>query len=173
MQNDEHDLRISSCSSSGCGWRCCIFSPMKQSYIVTFPGELAEARDQGQSIAHLHMQDDDRAGGRKVICTARDTATCDQGYKPVECQLFPFFPAAVDANGSVRDLLWGKQCPLNAADQVSHREKVLRMVAEICRSRPELVEWFNTTATIGYVREHEHPVSLIQIQRSRRLSRIE
>src|SRR4029077_14157476 len=88
---DSTDGRLSSCATSGCGWRCCEFQ--QGNYIVLYPGELEEARAGGQSTAHLEITQADYHGGKKAVCKARDTAHCDGGFKPLDCVSYPFFPA--------------------------------------------------------------------------------
>ena len=104
------DGKISSCATSGCGWRCCQFQ--QGNFIALYPGEIEQAEAAGQPTAHLKIIDKDYHGGKKAVCTARDTATCDGGFKPLDCASYPFFPAQPKA-GVVGDLLIkGKKCPL-------------------------------------------------------------
>jgi hypothetical protein len=74
---------IPTCSTSGC-WhqlgatRCCDFR--QGNFMVLHPGELEAAQAAGQSIAHLKITDADYHGGQKAVCTAKCTATCDNGF---------------------------------------------------------------------------------------------
>jgi DNA-binding XRE family transcriptional regulator len=74
--------QITSCATAGCGWRCCEFQ--QGNYIVLYPGELEAAKSGSQPTAHLRIIDADYHGGKKSVCTAKCTASCDGGLKPLD-----------------------------------------------------------------------------------------
>jgi hypothetical protein len=144
---DNRQGHINSCTASGCGWRCCQFQ--QGNYIVLYPGELATAHAAGQSTAHLEITDADYHGGQKAVCRARDTATCDGGFKPLDCVSYPFFPAPV-GNGLVDLLIKGRKCPL-MAEHLQHHAATIRALWNAALARnPKILGWLNKVRLVGY-----------------------
>jgi hypothetical protein len=143
---------IGSCGTSGC-WntlgesRCCEFQ--QGNYIVLYPGELEDAHAAGQSTAHLKMIDDDYHGGKKAVCQAKCTATCDGGFKPLDCVSYPFFPAPPGAD-EVDLLIKGKKCPLQAEHLRAHAELVREIWNEAGARNPAITAWLNKVELVGY-----------------------
>jgi len=141
------DGTISSCAGAGCGHICCEFQ--QGNYIVLYPGELEEAKSAGQSTAHLKIIDADYNGGQKAICRAKDTASCDGGFKPLDCKSYPFFPAEPVA-GEVDLLVKGKKCPLQAQHLGAHADFVREAWQEVMRRNPQAERWLKRVKLVGY-----------------------
>lgn len=136
------------CPHAGCAYRCCDFQ--QGNYIATYPGELERAQAGGASIKHLKVLSKDEHGGERVKCTARDTETCDGGYKPLDCASYPFFPASLDDKGRVTALIKGKKCPLVAADVRSHMEWVTEEWERLVRAQPVVGDWLEGVTMVDY-----------------------
>jgi hypothetical protein len=139
--------QISSCATAGCGWRCCEFQ--QGNYIVLYPGELEDARAAGQSTAHLKIIDADCHGGKKAVCEAKCAATCDGGYKPLDCVSYPFFPAPRGAD-EIDLIIKGMKCPMQAEHLRSHAALVREMWDEATALDPEITAWLNKVELVGY-----------------------
>jgi hypothetical protein len=144
---DNQQGQIMSCATAGCGWRCCEFQ--QGNYIVLYPGELEEARAGGQSTAHLTITDADYHGGKKAICKARDTASCDGGFKPLDCVSYPFFPAPPVA-GDVDLLIKGRKCPLLPQHLQRHAARVREAWNAIAARNPKILSWLSRVKLVGY-----------------------
>jgi hypothetical protein len=145
MDNDEG--QIMSCATAGCGWRCCQFQ--QGNYIVLYPGELAAARAAGQSTAHLEITEADYHGGQKAVCKARDTASCDGGFKPLDCASYPFFPAP-PGQGPVDLLIKGRKCPLLPQHLQHHAAMIRAAWNAIIDRNPTIRGWLNKVRLVGY-----------------------
>src|ERR1700722_6602570 len=148
----ENNGIIPSCANSGCSQhlgekRCCDFQ--QGNYIVLYPGELDLARKAGHSTAHLKIIDDDYHAAQKVGCSAKETATCDNGFKPLDCKSYPFFPAAPN-NGHVDLLVKGKKCPLQAEHLKVHAAFVRETWNEVMASNPDVRAWLSKVELVGY-----------------------
>jgi hypothetical protein len=154
----QDDGIIPDCSTSGC-WkklgerRCCDFQ--QGNYIVLYPGELDRARAEGRSTAHLEVIEADYHGGQKVTCSATNTATCDNGFKPLDCQSYPFFPAH-PGRGDVDLLVKGTKCPLQVEHLANHAATVQEAWGELIDIDPAVREWLNKVELVGYS-EPLHP----------------
>lgn len=144
---DNSEGRLNSCATSGCGWRCCEFQ--QGNYIVLYPGELEDAQAAGQSITHLEITDADYHGGKKAVCKARDTASCDGGFKPLDCVSYPFFPAP-PGDGEVDLMIKGEKCPLLALHLQRHAAFVREAWNAIAARRPAILAWLNKIRLVGY-----------------------
>jgi hypothetical protein len=144
---DKNQGKLSDCAASGCGWRCCEFQ--QGNYIVLHPGELDTARAAGQSIAHLEITDADYHGGQKAVCKAAVTATCDSGFKPLDCVSYPFFPAPPAGKG-VDLLIKGKKCPLQIEHLQGHAALVRRAWNEVMARNPKVRAWLVKVRLVGY-----------------------
>jgi hypothetical protein len=144
---DNNEGRLTSCANSGCGWRCCQFQ--QGNYIVLYPGEIEEAWRGGQSTAHLTITDDDYHGGKKAMCKARDTATCDGGFKPLDCVSYPFFPAP-PGSGPIDLMIKGEKCPLMLRHLQRHTAFVRELWNALAARRPEILGWLNKVKLVGY-----------------------
>jgi hypothetical protein len=139
------DGTIALCPHQGCGFTCCEFQ--QGNYIVLYPGELEAASEAGTSLKHLKITERYH-GGFKAICTAKETATCDNGYKPLDCKSYPYFPLVRDA--VIIAGLKGKKCPLTVELTEGHARFVEREWRLLAIERPEVVEWLKRVALVGY-----------------------
>jgi Fe-S-cluster containining protein len=152
----EADGRIGACHSMNCGYRCCEFQ--QSNYIVLYPGEYEAAQQSGKALGHLQITDYDDNGGMRAICTAHDTATCDHGYKPLDCKSYPFFPV-INEDGLVGTFLKGRKCPLSARHLLTHARRVEQTWNRLLSVNPKIRRWLSAVRLIGYVRyfkEAEH-----------------
>jgi len=145
--------KIPYCLHQDCGFACCDFAA--DNFIVLYPGELEKAVLAGKSVEHLDYSPDGQ-GGYRAICQAKNTATCDNGYKPLDCACYPLFPT-VDENGHLRAGLKGGKCPLQLRHLGDHQRWVLRRWQELVDSIPQLTEWIRQTKLVGYLRWKNDP----------------
>lgn len=138
--------KIAGCATSGCGFACCDFQ--QGNFIVLPPGELEEAKARGQSLGHLELSPLPY-GGWRAVCHASDTASCDQGYKPMDCRSYPFFPT-VDESGRLSIGLKGAKCPLEIAKIESHRLWVAQLWRQWIQRSPVIARWLSKVRLIGY-----------------------
>ena len=144
---------ISECANSGCGYMCCEFN--QGNYIVMAPGEAELARSRGESLDHLDLSPLPY-GGWRAICRAGDTATCDRGYKPLDCQSYPLFPT-LDNDGHLAVGLKGAKCPLSAARIEPHRRWVERRWKQLIEKNPTVARWLARVRLVGYQRIKTKP----------------
>jgi hypothetical protein len=142
--------QIDLCPHQGCGFACCDFAA--GNFIALYPGEFEEARSSGASLQHLRCSPDGQ-GGYRAICQAKQTATCDGGYKPLDCACYPFFPTINDTSGRIQAGLKGEKCPLQARHLADHRQWVLQRWQSLMQTVPGLVDWIRGTRLVGYVRD--------------------
>lgn len=143
----DNEGTIALCPFQSCGFRCCEFQ--QGNYIVMYPGELETAHALGESTAHLEVLDAYH-GGHKMICKAGDTATCDRGYKPLDCQSYPFFPTVPADNEHIEVTLKGSKCPLTTALILDHRRWVGEMWNWLARLHPGVTNWLRQVKLVGY-----------------------
>jgi hypothetical protein len=151
--------RIARCPHAGCAYRCCDFQ--QGNYIAAYPGELEQARARGFSTEHLKVLDNDDHGGHRVKCVARDTATCDAGYKPLDCASYPFFPTAIDDEGRVAGCIKGEKCPLALDDVRNHVGWAVEEWGRLVRSEPAVGRWVGSVKMLGYVSVPTVDVALV------------
>lgn len=145
--------KISLCPHNNCGFRCCNFD--EGNYILLFPNELKEAEQKGLSTKHLSVIAEDKLGGHKVVCKAKDTSTCDNGYKPLDCSFYPFFPKLEDDKLVI---LRGNKCPLKTNDIPDHLQDVLNTTKNILKnSNPKYKDWLQGIKLIGYRKDENVP----------------
>jgi len=133
---------IDLCPHKGCAFRCCDFKQMV--HIVLYPGEVEEARGRGHSLAHLEILDSDHHGGARVKCRAADTATCDHGYKPLDCVSYPFFPEILEtANGTAPEVTVakGSGCPIQGREIPHHARFVRELWSKLAQRKPAVAAW--------------------------------
>lgn len=150
------ESKIETCASTGCDWKCCHFDA--GNYIIMQPDELARARRNGVSTDHLKTIESDYHGGQKVVCTAKNTASCDGGLKPNDCQYYPLYPA-VDGAGKVTQFIRGAKCPLVNGSLSEHTKKVAKDVQEQIAKQPELAKFFAKVEMVGYEPPRPFPAS--------------
>lgn len=122
-QSGHEEGHIPLCPHNNCAFRCCDYK--QAGAIVLHPGELEQAIASHRSVGHLQIVNEDYYGGKKVLCKARDTSTCDNGYKPTDCLSYPFFPLPPRSHADTRiRLAMGEACPLAAASITAHSEYV-------------------------------------------------
>lgn len=108
---------IDDCRMSGCGWKCCTFG--SNGHIVLLPGEL----EQTLNSSHLKIIDRNYFGGCKARCVAKDCKTCDNGYKPIMCRVYPLWVKSV-SKGIV---FKSNKCPLTSNQLQDHSKYVLNI----------------------------------------------
>jgi hypothetical protein len=145
--DSRNDGLLSQCPHNGCAFRCCEFQ--QGNYIVLYPGELQAAAARGASLSHLHVFDDDDHGGARATCRAASTATCDDGYKPLDCASYPLFPS-VSADGVLEGLLKGQKCPLDSAALDIHAEWTLGRWEALAAASPAVAAWLAEVTLVGY-----------------------
>ena len=141
---------ISHCKYTNCRFACCDFQ--QGNFIGMYPSEWEFATGEGFLTNHLKTIEKDRFGGRKVVCQAKDCSTCDQGYKPVDCQSYPLFPERVDEDGSIAVLQKGEKCPLVSIQLESHSNWVKEKWAKLSKENPQIEPWIQAINFIGYTR---------------------
>ncbi len=134
--------KIPSCATAGCGWLCCKKVASSGSGLMIAPGELDGLPP--SAYAHLEFVADDKEGGKLYRCRANDTATCDGGYTPIDCRIYPLWPR-FDREGKVK--FWmahlGKnKCPLLVADLKEHIA-CIQPVLEFLAQSPDIRKFFN------------------------------
>ena len=139
--------RIPLCPHADCGFRCCQFN--HGNYIVMFPGELAAARAQGHSTAHLEITAEEN-GGHRAVCRARDTGTCDNGYKPLDCASYPFFPLLGPQGDSMFAMIRGAKCPLPLDRLDAHASWVQDTWQALLEGSQEIRSWLGGVELVGY-----------------------
>ncbi len=138
---------ISYCPHQGCNFHCCEFQ--QGNYIVMYPGELEAAEAAGKSIGHLTSLEPYN-GGFKCTCRAADTATCDNGYKPLDCKSYPFFPTVDVSTGAIAATLKGAKCPLTPDMVTEHRTWVSRVWSQLAERTPSVRGWLAKVSLVGY-----------------------
>jgi hypothetical protein len=116
-------------------------------HIVLYPGEVEEARARGQSLAHLEIIDIDHHGGARAKCRAADTATCDRGYKPLDCVSYPFFPEILEAaDGTVPEVTVAKGlgCPIQAREIPRHARFVRQLWSKLVQRKLPVAAWIRS-----------------------------
>lgn len=139
------DGTISLCPHQGCAFMCCEFQ--QGNYIVMYPGELEAAIRAGLSVRHLQITEPYN-GGFKAVCTAGRTATCDDGYKPLDCKSYPYFPVIKD--GQIHAGLKGKKCPLTPAMTRAHAQFVEHEWRHLAEQVPAVIDWLDHVTLVGY-----------------------
>lgn len=79
---------IEYCPSQNCNFRCCNRTA-RVSGIILYPDETENIPS--NMLNHLEIGKEYK-GGKLAKCKADDTATCDGGYKPLDCQMYPLLP---------------------------------------------------------------------------------
>lgn len=101
----EMDGLIDHCKNTGCDFKCCDFG--QEGYIVAFPNEL-----KGKDTKHLQVIGETEHGAMKVRCFAKDRKTCDGGYKPIQCRIFPLWIG--------KEVMRSSRCPLHNKHLTEH-----------------------------------------------------
>lgn len=138
---------IDGCEHACCGRRCCDFSG--GNFIVLYPGELNEATAAGAPLAHLAVRPSDD-GGHRAICHAGDTATCDGGYKPLDCASYPYFPTLDDDGATVHSGLHSSKCPLARESLHAHADWVTAQWQELAEGSAAVRRWLRSVLLVGY-----------------------
>lgn len=136
------DGLIKGCNLINCGYRCCEFQ--QSNYIVLYPGELEGANE---SISHLKIISDNDHEGKRAVCTASNTGTCDGGYKPMDCKSYPFFP--VIENNCISTLIKGDKCPLTRSNLIVHAQWVTDAWTYMISDK-KIKDWLATVKLVGY-----------------------
>lgn len=139
----KEDLEITGCANSGCEWACCSFQ--KKSHIIIMPKEFENIPDNERS--HLSIIDDSYLGGMKVHCSAKDTATCDGGYKPVHCGIYPLWAKSINETS----LYISNKCPLPDHVVEATSKAVLDTMANYCIDKSLPVGEFETFLSSVYI----------------------
>ena len=87
-----------------------------------------------------------------MICTAKDTASCDNGYKPLDCQSYPFFPtiALAEDGYKLEAGLKGAKCPLLVAQVKEHAAWVIDEWNAEIHDNPSIARWLVKVSLVGY-----------------------
>lgn len=141
------DGSIPLCPHQGCAFKCCSFQ--QGNFIVLYPGEADAARQSGASTDHLEFIESYN-GGHKVVCRAANTANCDNGYKPLDCASYPFFPTVDEQNGDINATLKGAKCPLTTAIANFHRLWVQDQWRRLAETNAEVRPWLSKVSLVGY-----------------------
>jgi hypothetical protein len=142
---DQEKGKVSACPHQGCAFKCCQFQ--QGNFIVLYPGELEAAIASNLSVAHLQITGEYN-GGYKTVCVAKQTATCDGGYKPLDCKSYPYFPVVKDHEITVG--LKGEKCPLTPDLMPGHERFVEYEWQRIARNTPNLITWLEKVELVGY-----------------------
>lgn len=137
---------IRSCAEMDCKFKCCNFDV--GNYILLFPGELDSAIKNNLNISHLTILETDKFNGHKAICTAVQKNCCDNGYKPLDCLFYPFFPK--EFNGEIVSMFKGIKCPLKANEIDSHTLFVYRNTQELILKDGLVKKWLKNIKLVGY-----------------------
>ncbi|HYC27811.1 MAG TPA: hypothetical protein VEB42_03330 [Chitinophagaceae bacterium] len=137
--------KISQCPHNGCNYTCCTFN--QSNYIVMYPGEFEEARQRGESLSHLVITDENYHGGKKAVCKAVHGQTCDNGYKPLDCQSYPLFPALENEDLS---FIRGIKCPLINSDLIGHSLFVKNKWQVLMDVNNDVKIWLSKVTLVGY-----------------------
>lgn len=134
------------CPHKSCAYRCCDFQ--QAGSILLYPGEVENAQADGHSLDHLQVLDSSYYGGVEVKCRAKNTATCDNGYKPLDCASYPLFPLPSygSAEGSsISRLMITKAsgCPIQGHEITGHRAYVQDLWQRIIAAQPEVEAWLS------------------------------
>jgi len=116
-------------------------------HIVLYPGEIEDAQARGQSLAHLEILDSNHYGGARAKCRAADTATCDHGYKPLDCVSYPFFPEileAADGKAGRVTVAKGLGCPIQGREIPFHARFVRDLWRRLAQRRPAVAAWIRS-----------------------------
>ena len=138
---------IEHCPTANCGFRCCTRTA-RVSGIILHPNELDDIPK--EITKHLEIGKDYN-GGTLAKCKAEDTATCDGGYKPLDCQMYPLLPRF--KNGVVTkfkihsvDKKSSTKCPLSLVKLKYHS----KIIAEKLNHMPWVHQFFNSLPAVGY-----------------------
>jgi len=141
----ENPGTIDLCPHMGCQFTCCSFQ--QGNYIVLHPDELEQALRNGVSTSHLELIASYH-GGYKAICTAKDTATCDNGFKPLDCRSYPYFPTVTE--GKIVANLKGQKCPLPISEISRHALYVQQEWTKVVSQQPAVLQWLDKVELVGY-----------------------
>lgn len=134
---------IALCPHKGCAYKCCDFQ--QSGSILLYPGEIEKAQADGHSVVHLQVLDSNYHGGTRVKCCAKNTATCDGGYKPLDCASYPLFPmpSGSSAGNHIPNIMVTKAsgCPINGYEIAGHRKYVQRVWERLIKAEPEIDVW--------------------------------
>lgn len=138
---------IEHCPKAGCGFRCCNRTA-RVSGIILYPKELDNVPT--DMVEHLELGKEYK-GGLTAKCKAKDTATCDGGYKPLDCQMYPLLPRfnnGVVIKYKVHSIDHKKstKCPLSLS-KLKYHGKIL---SEKLNNMKEIHEFFNSLPAVGY-----------------------
>lgn len=136
---------IELCPHQGCAFQCCDFKQMV--HILLYPGEVEEALARGHSMAHLELIDSNHHGGARARCRATDTATCDHGYKPLDCASYPFFPELsepADGRDSQVTVAKGSGCPIQGREIPHHARHVREVWRRLAQGKPAVAAWLRS-----------------------------
>lgn len=115
---------------------------------MLYPGEVDAARQTGRSLEHLRLSPMPH-GGFRATCNARDKSSCDDGYKPLDCASYPFFPT-IDGDGRIAADLKGEKCPLQTVMLAAHRRWVIAAWTKLSSTVPGIAKWIARTRLVGY-----------------------
>lgn len=132
---------------------CCYFKPELGNFIGLLPGE--------EHLFKAQMLDQVGDNPYTVRCTVFENGEteCPLGDdRPIDCKLYPVFPADVDLETNTVTWIFGqKKCPMNKAELMEHAERAKEFVLDLCRQNPDVIEVFRQMSTgfKGYVFEDQ------------------
>lgn len=118
---------LNPCKKAGCDWKCCNFG--SEGHIILLPNEYESAIEKKE---HLKVIDDNYMGGKKIKCTAKDRANCDDGYKPIQCKVYPLW---IDGKNTAKRSL---KCPLDNKDVKEHINTSISIVNDFKAKNKEI-----------------------------------
>ncbi len=144
------DGKIKSCPKNGCNYHCCDFN--QNNYIVLFPNELNHMIKNNEIYSHLTIIENLEQNSHKVICKASNRENCDNGYKPIDCKIYPIFPTK-----NKKYYLKGVKCPLSNSELKEHLINCESLISNLdyCTNK-ELGVWFNKIELVGYKKIKTH-----------------
>jgi Fe-S-cluster containining protein len=75
--------------------------------------------NEAKKAKHLKVIKEDYNGGMHVKCIANDKKNCDNGYKPTQCKIYPFW---FRSDGTIEK---STRCPLKLNQLNDHKEKMI------------------------------------------------
>jgi len=138
--------KINMCAEMDCKFKCCNFDV--GNYILLFPGELDDAVKNNKNISHLTILENDKKNGHKAVCTAKQKQNCDNGYKPLDCLFYPFFPKELKRDELT--MFKGIKCPLKVSEINNHILFVHGETQKLLLQDRRVKSWIKKVKLVGY-----------------------
>lgn len=156
MIGDVHSGDSDDCSrlSGICEWGCCKkvgMSDEQSCGLYIYPHELDQISEQDKKHLDYKMTLSD--GSKIVVCRANNPATCDGGYKPVDCKLFPIFPKFKGDDLLIYKYMRvhksGFYCPYKEQESLRHVNSIMPLLIRLYLNK-SLRDFYNKRALSGY-----------------------